>query len=70
MKLEYISDQPIHIPKLKSKGGTGMTLPLMDYTTGKKSKKQIIEVSENEAGDLMRSWPDCFFVHKDKKEEK
>jgi len=70
MKLEYKSNMKINIPNLKSKGGIGLKLPLIDYNTMKVKEEQIIEVSNNEAADLQRCWPGCFTEVKEVKEIK
>jgi hypothetical protein len=68
MKIKYIGRQKIVIPRLKSKGGAELRLPLIDYKTGKRADMQEIEVSDQEAGDLMRTWKGSFIVPKKKKE--
>ena len=67
MKLRYTGSFKIVIPSLKSKGGVSLKLPLTNYNTMRPQDEQIIEVSENEAADLIRSWPNSFEVVKIKK---
>ena len=67
MKLRYTGSFKIVIPSLKSKGGVSLKLPLTNYNTMRPQDEQIIEVSDNEAADLIRSWPNSFEVVKIKK---
>lgn len=64
--LKYLGNIKLNIPRLKSRGGMGVKLPLMDYNNKKPfpADKQILTVSENEANDLMRCWPGLFEVIK------
>lgn len=70
--LQYTGTAKLMISALKSKGGAGLRLPLINYNTGKPldASEQIITVSENEAGDLQRCWPGSFQVVKPKKIKK
>lgn len=72
VELQYKSTAKLMISALKSKGGSSLKLPLMNYNTGKPlaESEQIITVSENEAGDLMRCWPQSFEVVKPKRAKK
>jgi hypothetical protein len=67
IKLRYLSERKLLIPLLKSRGGA-MRLPLMDYNKMKPlpTEKQVVEVTEYEAGDLQRCWPGLFEVVKPK----
>ncbi|MBT7484701.1 hypothetical protein HN680_08070 [Candidatus Peregrinibacteria bacterium] len=71
VELRYIGNIKIIIPFLKSRGGQGPKLPLMDYNKNKPLPKseQIITVSENEAGDLMRSWRGQFEIVRPKRKK-
>jgi len=71
-KLKYIGKQKLTISRLKSRGGNGLTLPLMDYNRmiPLSESDQIIELSENEAGDLQRCWPSFFVEVKESKKKK
>ena len=55
---KYLLNKKITIPTLKSRGGNGLTLPLMDHIKRipLPVELQIIKLSLNEAGDLIRSW--------------
>ena len=70
VKLKYIGKGGLTIPTLKSKGGTGLKLPLMDYNKNKPSENQVFEVSENEGNDLLRCWAGSFEVVKEAKKAK
>lgn len=69
VKLQYRGTSRLKIPFLKSRGGIGINLPLMNYNLGKPLpvEQQIIEVSENEANDLMKQWPNDFSIKKEAK---
>lgn len=63
-KLRYKGKLKIEIPYLKSKGGTSIRLPLFNYNTmlPLPDEQQIIDVSEDEASDLIRSWGSLFEI--------
>jgi len=72
VKLQFNAKYPqqgIAIPNLK--GLAGINLPLRDFATGKSlpPSKQIIDVSENEAQDLMRQWPGVLVKKQTKRKE-
>jgi hypothetical protein len=66
----------LEVKNLRSRGGSDITLPFMDYNTMKplEDSKQILEgLFRKEADDLMRCWPGLFEeikpVEKKRKEE-
>ena len=67
MRLEYVGKYPIYIPLIKSRGGD-LRLPLTNDNTGKSADTQIVDVTDNEAKDLLRCWPSSFVAVNNKEE--